>query len=120
MLQKELDGFIGQENPHGHRIEAIQGNDSSMVRIELVGAKHKNQKPVVHITGTETSRHLDQIRLNLLKRHSQWLYFDRALKIYEGATTYLFKPMERIHWTQTQALLDADELIAETLAATEG
>ena len=120
MLQKELDDFIGQEDPHGHRIEAVQGKDSSMIRIKLVGAKQKNQNPVVHIAGTETSRHLDQIRLNLLKRHSQWLYFDRALKIYEGATTYLFKPMERIHWTQTQALLDADELIAETLTATEG
>jgi hypothetical protein len=34
-------------------------------------------------------------------------------------TIYCFKPMQALHWTQRQAILDAGEVIAETLAAEE-
>ena len=46
----------------------------------------------------------------------QWLYFERNLRVYEGRKTYLFKPMQRFHWTESQALTDASEIIAETLS----
>ena len=35
--------------------------------------------------------------------------------LYEGRTTYLFKPLEKLHWSVTQAQLDAGVIIAETL-----
>ncbi len=63
------------------------------------------------------ARSLKTIRDRLRKRHSQWVYFDRALKVYDRGVLYQFKPMQRLHWTRRQAVLDADDIIAETLSA---
>jgi hypothetical protein len=49
---------------------------------------------------------------------SQWSYFRRDLQIHTESRTYLFKPFERLHWTRTQAILDASELIAEMVTPT--
>ena len=38
--------------------------------------------------------------------------FNRNLRIYEGTTTYLFKPFRRMHWAESQAIVDAGEVIA--------
>jgi hypothetical protein len=43
------------------------------------------------------------------------VYFERNLRMYEETRTYLFKPMQRIHWTESQALADASSIIADTL-----
>jgi hypothetical protein len=43
------------------------------------------------------------------------VYFDRNLRVYEGTKTFVFKPMQRFHWTESQALMDARQIIAETL-----
>ncbi len=47
--------------------------------------------------------------------HRQWLYFDRNLFLYRNEAAFVLKPMQRLWWTRSQALADADELIAETL-----
>jgi hypothetical protein len=51
--------------------------------------------------------------------HGQWLYFDRNLFLYRNDAAYVLKPMQRLWWTRSQALADADELIAETLSGEE-
>ena len=43
------------------------------------------------------------------------MYFERNLRMYEETRTYLFKPMQRLHWTESQALADASGIIADTL-----
>ena len=53
------------------------------------------------------------------QKRGQWLYFQRNLRIYEGSRVLLLKPLERLHWLRSQALLDADTIIAETLAGGE-
>lgn len=53
----------------------------------------------------------------LQEQRSQWLYFQRNLRIYQGRKTYVFKPMQRFHWTRSQAYEDASEIIAETLTS---
>ena len=63
------------------------------------------------------TRSLKTIRDRLRKQHSQWVYFDRALKVYDRGVLYQFKPMQRLQWTRRQAVLDADDIIAETLSA---
>ena len=50
-----------------------------------------------------------------MKQHSQWLYFARDLRVYADNTVYMLKPLEQIQWTSRQAILDAGEVIAETL-----
>jgi hypothetical protein len=55
----------------------------------------------------------------LRKERAQWVYFDRNLRLYEGTRTCILKPMQRFHWTESQAMVDARHIIAETLAAEE-
>ena len=62
-----------------------------------------------------TATQLETTRQRLRKQHSQWVYFDRNLRIYEGTKTFFFKPLQRFHWTESQAMQDASEIIAETL-----
>ena len=38
------------------------------------------------------------------------MYFDRSLRLHRGEKTYLFKPIQRMHWTRTRALLDAADI----------
>jgi hypothetical protein len=64
-----------------------------------------------------TAKQLTKTRSNLREEAAQWVYFDRDLKIYSGTKTFLFKPMQRFHWTESQAMIDANEIIAETLCA---
>jgi transposase-like protein len=70
----------------------------------------------------EASRSAIEREYALARRHlsaadSQWAYFRRDLRIYTGASTYFFKPFERMHWTRTQAMLDAAEYLAEMVVA---
>jgi hypothetical protein len=66
------------------------------------------------------ARELQTMQLFLRERRSQWIYFNRNLRIYEGTTTYIAKPMQRLHWLESQAMIDANEIIAETLDPASG
>jgi hypothetical protein len=77
------------------------------------------QPPTIRAADKETRQEFVKIRERLKQRHSQWMYFNRNLRIYDYDTIYCFKPMQALHWTQRQAILDAGEVIAETLAAEE-
>jgi hypothetical protein len=43
------------------------------------------------------------------------MYYTRCLRIYEKRRTYIFKPRQRLYWLKSQALVEADEFIAEKL-----
>ena len=75
--------------------------------------------PIIRADGERTSQEFAKIRERLKQRHSQWMYFNRSLRVYDRNTIYCFKPMQALHWTQRQAILDAGEVIAETLVAEE-
>ena len=51
----------------------------------------------------------------LTERRNQWLYFNRNLRIYDGSRTYILKPPQRLYWTETQAMQDAGEIIADSI-----
>jgi hypothetical protein len=75
-----------------------------------------SKKPCIMRGHETTARELERTRALLLKRHHcQWLYFERGLRIYHDGAMYVFKPLEMIHWTRRQAILDAGEIVAETL-----
>ncbi len=62
---------------------------------------------------------LEGIRRHLRQKRSQWIYFDRNLRVYDGSRTYVLKPMQRFHWTRSQARLDALDIISESMARGE-
>ena len=114
-LQAELDGFLGDDVAARHRIKILCDQRSGMTEIEPVRNTIKTQPISILEGGTDAFREFERTRNLLLQKRSQWVYFDRNLRLYDGLKTFLFKPMRRMHWTESQAMTDASEVIAETL-----
>jgi hypothetical protein len=115
-LKSELDSFIEGELPGQHEVNVIYEPSSAMLEVELTRNGHRGEIQVVpadNVAATE----LNKLRRRLRKQWSQWVYFDRNLRVYEGTRTFVFKPMQRFHWTESQAVSDASDIIAETIAA---
>jgi hypothetical protein len=88
-----------------------------MLCVDLVRNEQSAQQVTVARAGKEIDAQLEKTRQRLRKERAQWVYFDRNLRIYEGTRTFVLKPMQRFHWTESQAMVDARHIIAETLAA---
>jgi hypothetical protein len=116
-LRDELDSFLGDDLSSRHRVRIAVGDDAGVVEI-LVADNVRSQQPIsVESASPQLSVELAIARGNARQEFAQWFYFDRNLRIYNGAFTYVCKPMQRMHWTRTQALLDAGEIIADTLVS---
>ncbi len=114
-LKSELDAFIGNELRKRHSVGVVYDELSAMISVNLTKDTIGARRIIVEPAGAEGARQLEKTRRRLRKKVSQWVYFDRNLRLYEGTRTYLFKPMQRFHWTESQAMCDAGEIIAETL-----
>jgi len=113
-LKTELDSFLGKDAKAKHDVRVVFDRQSGMVRLTL-------QKSGAGVSVEKADRQeadaFGQTRALLRRKHSQWMYFDRNLLLFDGPDTYLFKPLQRFHWTRSQALVDADQVIGESLAA---
>jgi hypothetical protein len=114
-LRDCLDRFLSADRGLRHKIEAIQDQESAFFSVSLQRASAA-VKPMVLAADQDGARSLLTLRERLRHKHSQWVYFDRSLKIYDRGVLYQFKPMQRLHWTRRQAILDSDEIIAETVS----
>ncbi|MEJ7590803.1 MAG: N-6 DNA methylase, partial [Planctomycetaceae bacterium] len=114
-LQTELDEFIGTNSEHRHSVEIIYDKEAGMICVDFVAAK-KAAPIVVSSAENETAAALSETRRQLQEEIGQWVYFNRDLRLYDGKKTYLFKPMQQFHWTESQAMIDASEIIAETVS----
>ncbi len=116
VFQGELDSFVASDPELHHEIVVVHDSQSAMIQIHMTrDPRSGNDRTHVCTADGATAREFTAIRGKLRKQHSQWVYFDRNLRIYSGRKTYLFKPMQMLQWTRSQALLDAGEIIAETL-----
>jgi hypothetical protein len=113
-LKSELDGFLGETNQR-HTVRIVSSASFGMVRINLESNHFHDRETQVFAATGEMAGELEAMQSLLRERRSQWIYFNRNLRIYEGTTTYIAKPMQRLHWLESQAMLDANEIIAETL-----
>lgn len=116
-LQRELDDFIGEDSERQHAVTVLHDEHSGFVAIDFTKDKTRWRCVTVREAGCADASTLRQTRDRLRREHSQWVYFDRDLRIYQGRKIYLFKPLERFHWTRTQAILDAAEIIGDTLSS---
>jgi hypothetical protein len=114
-LKEELNSFVADQPGLRHTVVVAKGNLAGIVAITL--KEDSSGDEPVGIVGLDgrSGGSLDSVRDRVNRQHGQWIYFERNLRMYEGRTTYLFKPLERLHWTATQAQLDAGVIIAETL-----
>ena len=115
MLRDELDSFVGESSPTRHRVDVLSGEDSGVVSIDLITDETSHLPVRVLESSLAGATQLSQARSALLEHRGQWLYFNRNLRIYDGPRTYILKPLQRLHWTQTHAIDDAREIIADAL-----
>jgi len=103
-LQREFDG---QSDGERHSVTVLHDNHSGFVAIEP--AKERASVHVVR-ADAESAQTLARTREQLREKHAQWVYFDRSLRLHRGEKTYFFKPIQRMHWTRTRAMLDAADI----------
>lgn len=115
MLLEELDAFLSEDVPARHKLTIIYDSSSAMAEVELMRDTVETQPILVEAADSTVGAQFRDIRKRLRERRSQWLYFERNLRIYEESRTYLFKPMQRVQWTESQAVADASGIIADTL-----
>jgi len=72
----------------------------------------------IHVDKTQgdSSSLLAYIQEKTKQRFSQWIYVQRSLRIFEDSGVFICKSPRLIDWTRTQALNDADDIIAEILS----
>lgn len=121
VLQAELDGFFEDDQRLRHRVEVLCDKTSGIGMIDVELLKNSRDPLRVKVQPVDEATSADFRRAQELARQKrgQWLYFQRNLRIYQGSRVLLLKPLERLHWLRSQALLDADTIIAETLASGE-
>jgi len=119
VLKSELDEFFEDDPSLRHTVCVLYDERSrtGMVEVELLRNQRGPLPVKVERADAGTSGDFDRARRQVREKRSQWLYFDRNLRLYQGSRLFLMKPLQRIHWLRSQALLDADTIIAERLAA---
>ena len=86
-----------------------------MVVIEQVPLNGSAHRVETYRIGEAEAHELAQLRGKLRRTQSQWVYFDRNLRVVQDGRTLVLKPLQRVHWTPSQAIADANEVIAETV-----
>jgi hypothetical protein len=115
-LRSELDTFVGKSSSTRHRVEVLVSDGSGLIAVSLVANDPLQQPVQIWDASNGASSVLTTARANLTERRSQWLYFNRNLLLYDGFQTYILKPLQHLHWTRTQAMQDAGEIIADALS----
>ncbi len=115
ILKGQLDDFLNDEpRLKKHTVAIHYAEDSAIV--EVCNTRRSSGEPKVIPLSPEVARTASLVREQIAKRSGQWVYFQRGLRIFSGRTTYLFKPRERLYFLKSQALTDADEIIAAKLS----
>jgi len=118
-LQQELDDYIGDTASLRHALDIIHDDQSAMLCLTLARNTKARQKVSVMRADASEAETLKKARKSIRQQKSQWVYFDRNLRIYKGNRTYVLKPMQRFHWTRTQARIDAMDIVTESMARRE-
>lgn len=114
-LRDELDAFTEDQPSLRHRVKVGKSGRHGIASITLDHASSGGIPVEIIDLGKAGNSPFAAVQDPLRRRHNQWVYFERNVRLYEGNATYLFKPFERLHWTDSKAQLDAGAIISETL-----
>ena len=117
VLQDQLNSFLDDEDNEQHVINVLYHDTAGLLEITIDEGDTADYSLQIRRADKTLAQEFTTLRSRLLKKHSQWLYFERNLTVFDNERTYLFKPMERLHWLPSQALTDASDLIAKTMCA---
>jgi len=119
-LASLLDGFVKDNQGVGHVVIASYDESSAMISICLAAGKASETHVISLRSGDRAARQLAQIKQRLRAQHSQWVYFERDLRVYQKSKMLLLKPMQKLVWTKGRAIVDAVEVIADMISGEEG
>jgi len=113
-LTNDLDGFLNSGKTH-HRVTTERSPDLICCTVEFVRSDHAFT-PLVKEAASQNGHIFTRISHELKEKFSQWVYVQRGLKIFGPSSVSLYKVPQLINWTRTQAMNDADDMIAEILS----
>jgi len=113
-LRHDLDAFIGQDARVAHSVDVWHDGQQGVIQIDLLP---RTAGVTVHpeTEGVEVIQQATDLRKHLASRFAQWRYFNRNLRIFADDRIHLFKPMQRFHWVESQAMQDAAEIVGFVL-----
>lgn len=109
-LTQELDSFAEVH----HKVTLKQYSTLVVCTVEITRSRHPFE-PVIEDARGSSSSSLKKLWRDLEQRFSQWVYIQRGLRVFSGRKVHIYKSPRLVDWTRTQALLDADDIIAEVL-----
>jgi hypothetical protein len=116
-LRNELERFLlGEAQPC---VRLLATDDLIRCELELLPAGTHQPHAIEVITADDnpkTRGTMRRLREQLSEQFSQWAYVDRSLRVFRDDAVQIFKSNRLMDWTRTQALNDADAVIAEILA----
>jgi hypothetical protein len=113
-LRAELDAFLGGTGRH--RLLVLYSGHGVCVSITLAQPGPEIE-PEVRSAASGERDQLESLLQAAESKFNQWTYVKRSVRIFAGETIHLIKPPRRLEWTETQALVDADDIIAEVIEA---
>lgn len=109
-LRLQVDDFARRK----HRITIRVGNRATIATVEVT-SEPDTLPVVIQQQGDDfANRIMEAVR----EQHSQWVYIQRSVRIFEGSCAHIVKASRLLDWTRTQAVQDAGDLIAEALERT--
>jgi methylase of polypeptide subunit release factors len=114
-LERGLDGHLANGSGRRHRVAIAHDQSVGMVLVELVDRAAPVAGSRVLPINAPAAQPVLALYGHLRAQRGQWRYFERNLLRFDGVQNLLLKPMQRVWWTRSQALADADEIRAEKL-----
>ena len=113
-LTNDLDGFLDSGKTH-HRISIEQSTNLICCTVEFVRSDSAFT-PLVKEASSQNGHMFPKLQQDLKEEFSQWVYVQRGLRMFGPSSVSLYKVPHLINWTCTQAMNDADDIIAEILS----
>lgn len=115
-IRDALDHYLCRGERFRHVVTVSHAVYASLVEIAFLDATRPHETRVVSAQHEE-ARALRSVRERIEQTSGQWMYFDRNLVMYLDERVYIFKPMQRVSWTRSQALADSDRIIKDLITA---
>jgi len=110
-LKAELDGFMERNDRH-HNVIVRTSDVGAVASIEIAHNGGRGTAIVIEAEPGHSSTARDILNA-ASQQYGQWVYVQRSVRVFSGNTIHLCKPARRLEWTETQALLDCADIIAE-------
>ena len=112
-LRYELDNFV-EGSDIRHAISITTSENLIVCTVELYNSE--TEIPVkIKKADAQDSQFLEEIKQKLRQQFSQWVYIQRGMRLFSDTQIHICKSPRLIDWTQTQAMYDSDDIIAEML-----